>query len=131
MPSKAELEQELESLKAKLEQKDQLILEQGEALKLSTQGSGDPQTDNAALLVAQGEAEELRRQLAVQQEKLKRLGVGEEIEKEVRIKMHMGLSREDAIVCARRQQAHNDVMAKKFDNETVKQEALIHAAAIS
>lgn len=131
MATKAELEQELESLKAALEQKDQLIVEQGEALKLSTQDGGDPQADNAALQQAQAEAKELRRQLVAQQDKLKKLGVGEDIERDVRIKMHMGLSREDAIVCARRQQAHNDVLKGKFKNETLKQEALIHAGAIS
>lgn len=130
MATKAELEQKLTDLQTALEEKNRLISDQGEALKNAVQGSGNPGPDHEVLLALQADKQALEEQLRTQNEKLKKLGVGEEIEAAVRVKMHQGLSREDAIVCARRQFAHDQVLKTRYPNDTERQEALIHAAAL-
>ena len=54
----------------------------------------------------------LKAQLAAAEAKLVRAGVSPEIEALVAQKMRMGLSREDAMVCARRQVLHDAVVAE-------------------
>lgn len=59
------------------------------------------------------EIQELREKLAKAEARLTSSGVSPEIEELVRIKMRAGLSRDDALVCARRQVAHDKVIAEE------------------
>lgn len=78
-------------------------------------------------------AAELRSALDAANKKLKAFGIGEDIEQGVANRMALGMDRETARTCARRQAAHDQVLAKKFTGEgadTQRQEELIQAASL-
>ena len=72
----------------------------------------------------------LKAELAAANQKLQKFGVGLEIEAEVRSRMDLGLDREQAITCARRQALHNKALDAKHPNDTSLQEAMIQAASV-
>lgn len=74
--------------------------------------------------------DQLMADLAKANAKLEKFGVGQNIEEDVRLRMDLGLDREQAITCARRQSAHEKVLATKWNNETDKQTALNSAASL-
>ncbi len=77
------------------------------------------------------EADQLKAQLSEAQAKLKKFGVGKDVEQGVRNRMALGMDRESAITCARRQSAHDEALSKKWANDTERQEALIQAASLA
>ena len=112
--SKEELADKLEQAKSFVENPGNATAEELDGAKVTveflTELLGGKADDSAKGDTAEVTA--LKAQLAAAEAKLVRAGVSPEIEALVAQKMRMGLSREDAMVCARRQVLHDAVVAE-------------------
>lgn len=91
-----------------------------------------PEEKPATVTAAADETEALKARLEVAESKLRQLGVGGVLEQGVKIRMSLGLSRQEAVDAEIRQQAHDAALKKYGEKDSEeKRLAIIHAGTMS